>query len=198
MKNTKFKVITIFLILITSSVFADNKTTNFGIDLGWGFIDIGAADTAQNIANISNSTVTYTQDSGSWVGRIYGDFELTENLYGEIGYFLSGEVNAKYTLSGATASEAYSVNGLDFAGVYKDESGFFVKGGIHSSTVDGQANITINGTTYAANAASSGIGYLFGIGLDLEDGSRYGYSFYSSLGGLDEADIGIIYYGFRF
>ena len=53
--------------------------------------------------------------------------------------------------------------------------------------------ILITSSVFADNKTTN-----FGIGLDLEDGSQYGYSFYSSLGGLDEADIGIIYYGFRF
>ena len=197
-KNKVLGAICILLCFLSPSIIAEEKQTNFGIDFGWAFIDIGAAKTAQNIANISGSTVTYTSDTGAFAGRIYGDYKISENIYGEVGYFLSGEVNAKYTLSGATASEAYSVSGLDFSGVYKGDSGFFAKGGIHSSTVDGKANITISGTSYAAKAAASGTGALFGFGFDLEDGSRYGYTFYSSLGGLADADVGLLYYGWRF
>ena len=200
MKNKNKIICTIYLLLcfLSPSAFAEEKQTNVGIDFGWAFIDIGADNTAQNIANLSGSTVTYTSDTGSFVGRIYGDYKISENIYGEVGYFLSGEVNAKYTLSGVTASEAYSVSGLDFSGVYKSDSGFFAKGGIHSSTVDGKANITISGTTYAAKAAASGTGTLCGLGFDLEDGSRVGYTFYSSLGGLADADAGFLYYGWRF
>lgn len=188
----------ILFLFFSFTTFANETKAGFGIDVGWGFIDIGAANTAQNIANISGSTVTYTSDTGSWVGRFFGDFQLTENFYGEVGYFMSGEVNAKYTLSGVTVTEAYTANGIDLAGVYKTESGFFSKGGIHSSTVDGNQNITISGTSYAANAAATGVGPLFGFGWNNEDGSRYGYTFYSGLGGLDDADVGLIYYGFRF
>ncbi len=195
MRNYYFIFLYFFLFFLSPSILAKS---GFGIEGGWGFIDIGAADTAQNIANISGSTVSYTSDTGTWVGRFFGDFQISDNFYGEIGYFISGDITAKYTLSGATASESYSANGIDFAGVFKSEAGLFVKGGLHSSTVDGQANITISGTTYAANAAASGTGGLFGFGMEGADGERYGYTFYSSVGGLDDADVGFLYYGFKF
>lgn len=178
---------------------AREGTSHWGIDGGWGFLDIGAATTAQNIANISGSTVSYTADTGTWVGRIYTDYGISDNLLAEFGFFFSGDVNATYTLSGASASEAYSANGFDIAAVYKeDEVGFFVKGGMHSSTVDGNASITISGTTYAANAAASGMGFLFGAGYDYDNNTRVGFTLYSSLGGLDDADVSLIYYGWRF
>jgi hypothetical protein len=167
--------------------------------LRWGFLDIGADQTAQNIANLSGSTVTYTSDTGTWVGRGYFDYSIDDNFFGEIGYFISGDINASYTLSGATATEAYTANGFDFAVGFKDsESGLFFKAGGHSSEVDGRASITISGTTYAANAAASGTGFLFGGGMDFPDGSRFGYTYYSNLGGLTDADVGLIYLGYRF
>ena len=197
MRNYNFIFVYLFLFFLSPSILAKSDT-GIGLDGGWGFLDIGAADTAQTIANLSGSTVTYTSDTGTWVGRLFGDFEISDNIYGEVGLFISGDVTAKYTLSGATASEAYSANGLDFSGVLKSDEGFFVKGGVHSSTVDGQANITISGTTYAANAAASGTGALFGFGFEAEDGTRFGYTFYSSLGGLSDADIGFLYSGIKF
>ena len=117
----------------------------------------------------------------------------------EVGFFVTGEVNAKYTLSGASASEAYNATGIDFSGVFKDSSGLFGKIGIHSGEVDGKANITISGTTYAAQASSSGTGFLFGIGMDDDiKGTRFGYTYYNNLGGISDADAGFLYYGFRF
>lgn len=188
----------LFLSIFCSKVIADEIT--IGVDLGYGFLDIGADNTAQTIANLSGSTVTASYDTGAWFGRIYGDYKIADSTYIDVGFFMTGDVTAKYTLSGATASESYSANGIDVSAVLKEneKEGFFVKGGIHSSTIDGNANVTISGTTYAAQATASGIGFVFGAGYDGNDNSRAGVSLYSNLGGDDAADMWLFYYGFRF
>ena len=195
-----FPILILFIILITSNPKAEEESFKLGVDLGYGFLDIGADETAQTLANLSGSTVTYTTDYGSWLARVYGDVKIMESLSIDIGLFITGDVEAKYTLSGASATESYSANGVDASLVLKEGSqdGWFIKAGVHSSTVDGNASITIGGTTYAANAASSGTGYLVGGGYDFEDNSRIGYTYYADLGGLSKADLAYIYYGFRF
>ena len=192
-------IITFLLIIFTSSVKAE-ESFSLGVDFGYGFLDIGADETAQSIVNTAGSTVNYEADTGSWMGRIYTDLEIANSLYVDVGFFLTGSIDAKYTLSGVTVTEGYSANGVEASLVYKegDKEGFFLKGGVHSSTVDGNASITISGTTYAANAAASGTGFLFGGGIDFSDGTRIGYTYYSDLGGLSKADLGYIYYGYRF
>lgn len=192
-------IITFLLIIFTSSVKAE-ESFSLGVDFGYGFFDIGADETAQSIANTAGSTVNYEADTGSWMGRIYTDLEIANSLYVDVGFFLIGSIDAKYTLSGVTVTEGYSANGVEASLAYKegDKEGFFLKGGVHSSTIDGKASITISGTTYAANAAASGTGFLFGGGFDFSDGTRIGYTYYSDLGGLSKADLGYIYYGYRF
>jgi len=188
----------LFFSVFCSKLLADEVT--LGVDIGYGFMDIGADDTAQTIANISGSTVTASYDTGAWFGRVYGDYKIADSTYIDVGLFMTGDVTAKYTLSGATASESYSANGIDVSAVFKknEKEGFFVKGGFHSSTIDGNANVTISGTTYAAQATASGIGFVFGAGFDGDDGSRAGVSLYSNLGGDSAADVWLFYYGFRF
>lgn len=199
MKN-KFIFSLIFLLTLSLSSFVKAEDNiSVGIDVGYGFLDVGAADTAQAIANIAGSTVNYEADTGAWLGRLYGDVEIIDSLYIDVGYFLTGSVDAKYTLSGVTATESYSANGVDASLMFKEgKEGFFLKGGLHSSTVDGVANIIINGTVYAVSAAASGTGFLFGGGYDFADNSRIGYTYYSDLGGLSKADLGYIYLGYRF
>jgi len=196
----KIVLILTFLSMLSLGTKAENNDITFGIDVGYGFLDIGADDTAQTIANLSGSTVTASYDTGAWFGRIYGDYKITDSTYIDVGLFTTGDVTAKYTLSGATASESYSANGIDVAAVIKEDKkeALFVKGGFHSSTIDGNANITISGTTYAAQAAFSGIGFVFGGGYDYEDGSRAGITYYANLGGESDADMWLVYYGFRF
>ena len=186
------------LIILCSSAKADE--ISLGVDVGWGYLDIGADDTAQTIANLSGSTVTATYDTGAFFGRIYGEYKIADSTYLDVGLFTTGDVTAKYTLSGATASESYSANGFDVSAVIKenDDAGLFVKGGMHSSTIDGNANVTIGGTTYAAQATASGTGFLVGGGYDYVDGTRAGISFYSNLGGDSAADVWLIYVGYLF
>ena len=188
----------LFLSIFCSKLMAEKVT--FGVDVGYGFLDIGADDTAQTIANLSGSTVTASYDTGAWFGRIYGDYKIADSTYIDVGLFTTGDVTAKYTLSGVTASESYSANGIDVAAVIKEDKkeALFVKGGFHSSTIDGNANITISGTTYAAQAAFSGIGFVLGGGYDYDDGSRAGITYYANLGGESDADMWLVYYGFRF
>ena len=199
MKINYFVSFVFVLILFFSSIVKSDEIS-LGVDLGFGFIDIGADDTAQTIANLSGSTTTVTYDTGSWFGRVYGEYKIADATYIDIGLFTTGDVTAKYTLSGATASESYSANGVDVSAVIKEneKEGLFVKGGFHSSTIDGNADVTISGTTYAAQATASGTGFLIGGGFDFDDGQRAGATFYSNLGGDSAADMWLIYYGIKF
>ena len=129
-KLLKIFYLTFILFCVASfNLKAIANESNFGIDLGYGFLDIGADDTAQTIANISGSTVTASYDLGSWFGRIYADYKISDSTYLDVGFFMTGDVSATYTLSGATASESYSANGIDFAAVIKenDKEGLFLK-----------------------------------------------------------------------
>lgn len=81
MKVFKFFYLTftfLFISIFSSKLVADEVT--FGVDVGYGFLDIGADDTAQTIANISGSTVTVSYDTGAWFGRIYGDYKILTQL----------------------------------------------------------------------------------------------------------------------
>ena len=190
----------VFVLILFFSSLVKSDEISLGVDLGFGFIDIVADDTAQTIANLSGSTTTVTYDTGAWFGRVYGEYKIADATYIDIGLFTTGDVTAKYTLSGATASESYSANGVDVSAVIKEneKEGLFVKGGFHSSTIDGNADVTISGTTYAAQATASGTGFLIGGGFDFDGGQRAGATFYSNLGGDSAADMWLIYYGIKF
>jgi len=178
-----------------------NAQSYGGIEGGWASIDIGAKNTAQTLANLSGSTVTYRYDTGAVAGRVFVGFPIGDNLSLEVGGFMTGDVKATYTISGASATESYSGNGLDFSAVLKPEGGsFFLKGGIHSSTVDGNASIRIGSTTYAAGASKSGTGFLMGIGseskLDDKSSLRYAATYYDKLGGISGADAFLFTVGY--
>jgi len=178
-----------------------NAQSYGGIEGGWASIDIGAETTAQTLANLSGSTVTSLHDTGAVAGRVFFGFPIGDNLSLEVGGFMTGDVNATYIMSGSSATESYSGKGLDFSAVLKPEGGsFFLKGGIHSSTVDGAASLTIGGTTYAAGASQSGTGFLMGIGseskLDDKSSLRYAATYYDKLGGISGADAFLLTVGY--
>ena len=55
---------------------------------------------------------------------------------------------------------------------------------MHSSTIDGAANVTIGSTSYAATASKTGAGALIGGGI--ESGNiRYSITHYADIGGID-------------
>ena len=186
-------------LLLSSPLFAKEGEMGFGIDVRFGFADIGAEETAQAIANLSGSTTTVTYDRGAFAGRIYLEYGLSDELSIDAGYIMSGDIEATYTLSGASATESYNISGIDAALSYSPSGqGFFFKGGFHSSEIEGNASVTIGGTTYAATASASGEGYLIGAGFDYSNNTRFGYTYYANMGGDSEADVGFLYYGYRF
>jgi len=173
---------------------------SLGIEGGAAHADIGAKDTAQTIANLSGSTVTYTYDKFTWMLRPFLDYQFSDNLSVEAGVFYTGDLDATYTLSGASATEAYNMWGLDTALVVKSPgSPLYGKVGVHQSKVNGKASITIGGTQYAASASQSGSGWLVGLGLASKDQKySFGLTHYGNVGGIDSADVTFFLLGVRF
>ena len=183
----------LFLILFGANAFAESGA---GVEGGLAYGDIGAEETGQRIANIAGSSVLVEYDRATWYGRLFYEYELTSESFIDVGYFMTGSLDAKYTLSGASATEGYTFNGFEASYGIKND-GLFFKGGLHQSQVDGAASITIGSTTYAANASAEGTGFLLGGGIE-DDKTRYGITYYSSVGGVDDADLLVGYYGIKF
>jgi|SaaInl4_100m_RNA_FD_contig_31_1675598_length_743_multi_5_in_0_out_0_1 hypothetical protein len=203
MKSLKFIVPALFIFLlsfVTDARAQENFKLSFGVEGGGAWADIGAEHTAQTIANLSGSTVTYEYDEATWIGRVFVDLAVHKNVLIEAGFFHSGSLDATYTLNGATVTEGYTMRGVDASVVLKpDAEPLFIKAGIHSSEVSGDRDITIGGTTYAANAAESGVGGLLGIGFQSRDkGLRAGITYYDSVGGMDDADVVMGFVGYKF
>jgi len=163
---------------------AEEGQFGFGIELGWTPIDIEAEETAQSIATASGSTVTVEYDTGAFVGRAFGEYGFSSNLGIEVGYFQTSGAGATYKIGANSASEEYDIHGLDLSAVFKSPEGFFGKIGLHSSTIDGAANVTIGGTSYSATASKTGTGALIGGGID-SGNIRYSFTHYADVAGLD-------------
>jgi len=181
------KIIYIALLMFGFSNFvnaAEEGQFRGGIELGWTPIEIEAEKTAQAIANASGSTVTAEYDQGAFVGRVFGEYGIASNLGVEVGYFQTSGAGATYKIGADSASETYDIHGLDISAVFSSPEGLFGKIGIHSSTIDGAANLTIGGTSYAATASKTGTGALLGGGIE-SDNTRYSIIHYADIGGID-------------
>ena len=193
------KTLIIFLGLILFSVQslkAEEGQFRFGVELGWTPVEIEAEETAQAIANALGETVTTTYDKGVFVGRLFGEYGLSSNMAIEAGYFKTSSADATYSATSGTASESYDVSGFDAALVLKSSEGIFGKVGMHSSTVDGAANVTIGGTSYSATGSADGSGILFGAGYEV-DNIRYAITRYNDVGGID-TDVTFLSVGYLF
>ena len=193
----KIKIFLLFLMIsvigIKNSV---SEEMRMGFEGGLVYADMRAEETAQALANASGSTVTYTYDEATWIGRVFADMPLSSEMSVEVGFFLTGSLDATYTISGASATEGYDARGVDAAAVFKSDDVFF-KVGMHRSELEGVASLTIGGTTYNVSETISGTGYLVGGGLEL-DGSRVGLTYYSDVGGDGDSDMTMLYYGVMF
>ena len=181
------KIIYIALLMFGFSNFvnaAEEGQFRGGIELGWTPIEIEAEKTAQAIADASGSTVTAEYDQGAFVGRVFGEYGIASNLGVEVGYFQTSGAGATYKIGADSASESYDIHGLDISAVFSSPEGLFGKIGIHSSTIDGEANLTIGSTSYAATASKSGTGALLGGGMEINN-TRYSIIHYADIGGID-------------
>ena len=183
-------------ILMTVIGTSANAEVKFGIEGGFGFADMRAQQTAQTLANLSGSTVSYTYDEATWMGRIFADFPVVDQVNAEIGYFFTGSLDATYTISGASAKEGYDAMGVDAALVFKQDS-LYLKAGMHQSELNGNGSLTIGGTTYNVSETISGSGFLAGAGFEVNE-ARYGLTYYSDVGGDSNSDVTFIYAGLKF
>ena len=186
------------LALGTNQLKAEPGEFHFGIDAGLTYADMKAEETAQQLANLSGSTVTYTYDEATWAGRLYVDYGVAENMDVEVGFWLTGSLDATYTIGANSASECYDMSAIDVSLNYNlVGSPFFVKGGVHQSTLNGAAEIKIGATTYDIADSISGTGWLLGGGMKVGN-SRYGVTYIANVGGDSDSSTAFGYYGIRF
>ena len=176
--------LSLVFMFLTGLVNAQEGTFRLGVELGYSPVDLEAEDTAQSIANASGSTVSTEYSTGVLVGRLFADYGLSENLMGEVGYFRTSSADATYKIGSDSASESYTAHGFDISAKFMSD-GLFGKVGMHSTTIDGDANVTIGGTTYTATGEAQGTGLLFGAGLEV-DQTLISVTRYNDVGGISD------------
>lgn len=188
----------VVLALGTNQLKAEPGEFHIGIEGGLTYADMKAQETAQQLANLSGSTVTYTYDEATWAGRIFGDYGIAENMDIELGWMVTGSLDATYTIGANSATESYTMSVFDVSlKLSPGGAPFYVKGGVHQSTLNGAATITIGGTEYNIADSITGTGWLAGGGVEV-DNTRYGITYIANVGGDSDSATAFAYYGFRF
>ena len=188
MKNILIAFIFTFFFNVSSAI-SENK---YGLEVGWGYIpglEDDAKSIGQELANSLGSTVTLETDTGAIVLRGFGQMPIDEKLTLEGGVFISGDVDTKFTYSGGSTTISQDVFGFDLSLLYEITDGILVKGGFHSSEVDGAASITLGSASASVTTSDSGTSGL--IGIETADNSQWTFSlvYYEGLGGLDDSDL---------
>ena len=204
MKNLNYFFITILISLFFSKfVYADYKTY-VGIQGGFVYSDNeGAAEkNAQDLADASGNTVTYSYENMSWAARPYGGFKVNDKVAIEVGYVISGSLDLTYkgTYSGTawTVTQGASVDGVDGAVKFNFDN-LYGKIGLHQLTIEEVAAFTASGFTYSGGQSRSGSGFLLGGGYQDEiDDDLYwnaDFTYYDSVGGVADATMSLITIG---
>jgi hypothetical protein len=144
-----------FLVLILSILFSYNianaenyifggaKLFNYGVEKS----DLQNVNTSLvNLGFSSSSSSTNNTGIGFDLGAGFG---ITDNLSAEVGYvnYETLEINTKTTGPVENIKTEITGSGLTFAGKYTDDSGLFVRGGMHSWDLSGKVTTSLGSSS---------------------------------------------------
>ena len=187
--------------LISTQAFAaDAKLVGpyAGVELGYSKVESDAQSTANSLVNEVGGAVTVTQDTSVVIGRLFGGYNINENLAVELGYIRTGDVSQRASgVAGNSvpynASADVSVSGVDYSVLLRPSiasgwNGLFGKVGGHYLEASTDYTVTALGSL-SGNNSKSGSGFLVGLGYEtsIADniGFRTSYTYYNNLAGGD-------------
>lgn len=195
--NKLLTIIASITFFLMSNLHADVGEFRGGVELGYSPVELEAEETAQQLANLSGSTVITEYDTGALVGRLFATYGVAQAIDIEAGYFRTSSMDATYKIGADSAKESYEASGIDLSANFKSDNGFYGKAGMHSSAIDGAASLTIGSTTYSLTDTTHGTSWLIGAGLESND-IRYSWTHYNSVGGDGGADFNLFSVGVLF
>lgn len=186
-------------VLGASSALAEGEFY-MGVEGGFAFADLGAESAASLLASETGRTVTYTEDQGAGYFRIFGEYELTDAISVEAGYFNSSSLDATFSFSGTstTLGAGVKASGFDLGAKFYPSEKFYLKAGMHQSELEGTLSVTISGTTYSTKLTERGAGTYFGAGYNFNENLAAGYTYLSDVGGDSDSSAGLLYLAYRF
>lgn len=166
------------LSVATTSVFAQASANNakkfyFGAEVGSTKLDNNAQAFANRLVATNGGSASVTQNTSVGAGRIFGGYTLNENVDLEVGYIQSGDIDYKF--AGSTGGGSYSgtstvtVSGIDYSVLLRASkasgynNAFLRVGGTSYKTKVETTGVNVTG----GNSSESGMGYVYGVGYDL-------------------------------
>lgn len=137
-----------------------------GGNIGAGHIEVDCSDTD----SCKNSTTSY---------KIVGGYELTSNLYGELGYIDFGKARA--TLLGDTVKSSVRASGLMLGLAYQIPFGQNWFGNVRLGAVNMETKLRVSGGGMTASDSDTNVKAYFGLG--------FGYAFNQNLRLVGDADF---------
>jgi hypothetical protein len=211
MKNILIGLAVVTGVLSTPSHAVAEKRIYGGLEYGVASVEDNTQSTASAFVAAYGGSATATQDASVGVGRLFFGYRLTPQAAIEGGYFASSTI--KYRISGRTSgavdytgSADIEYDGFDISAVWAPmaqsygDSSFFLKAGLHRSSVDASVSATASVAGASASTQSrlseSGTGMLFGAGYDWKYSEnafvRIAATHYSKIAG-DSDNKGTIY-----
>ena len=199
------KKIKLFFFVILFNFFTVNQyaySEGFGVEFGYahlpGFED-EVLDAAQSLANSLGSTVTVASDTGAVILRAFYQNPIDEKIDLEFGLFGSTDIETKFSYSGGSATINQSVTGLDASLLYKLTPDVQLKGGFHSSEIDGAGTVTLGSRSASITSNDSGTSILFGVqSYSKNDPLQYSLIYYEGLGGQADSDAALFSIKYNF
>ena len=199
-------IMSIFYLMVSSLNAQENKIF-VGVQGQVAMTDTesDAKTDAQTLANACSCTVTYTYEESTLSGRIFAGYKIAPKVSFEIGYFNTSSVEVTY--SGVFSSTAWNLSqsvqasGLDGSVLFHLNDSFYLKGGLHSSRLDGIESGSVGGFSYTGTAEVSGSGFLAGIGMKKDSASGESFFngeivYYDSVGGISDATVSFLSVGY--
>ena len=201
------KISILFILISSINIAYSNEKVYAGIQGQVVFVDTEgeASANAQGLANACACTVSYSYEESTISARIFAGYNISPKVSVEMGYFNTSQVEVKYsgTASGGawTANQTGEASGIDGAVLFNISETIYLKGGLHSSRIDELASLTVAGFTYTGTGASSGTGFLAGVGYKKDTASKKGFwnadlIYYDSVGGVSDATITFLSVGY--
>jgi len=175
------KMIVAIALITSSTAFAQTGPRLYGgIELGASRIDNQTGELAGAFVSEFGGSAVATQDANIGIARLFLGYRFDKMFAVEGGYFSTNK--ADYAVTGVTsialggnpytATAKVDYQGFDVAGLWYpmaekiDDSGFFLKAGLHHSEANASVTITGVGGSASVNLDESGTGTLFGAGYD--------------------------------
>lgn len=188
MKKSSFATALALGFLATSTLAQQNLTAEpkfyVGAELGTHTSKDYTKELTSTLVSQVGGTATASQDSTVSNSRIFGGFNINENVGLELGYSQTGSYGLRFSGVSRTAV-AYSGNasakfgGLDYSVLFRPSistglNGLFFRLGGHTLDQKTDVRITAGNVTVSNTDNHSGTGALYGFGYDLKLSNTWG------------------------